>query len=204
MSFKQSNEQSVRRLVRDAIRNSELTRSQKDVTLAVTNLWFHHRTGYEKVVRAGQRKIAKRAKVTTQTVYRTLCRLEAAGILIAVKNPKGGSGPTHYKMDLHALMTFCGCDWVDEFLTGAFKYNLTKGTPQRPSPKPANTPDEPRHLSRLEEDNFGPEMVSKMPPDPRHDPRHFGPNDPRQNVGRYKRYVPSSFTVPRRNFSRGG
>ena len=189
MSFKKSNEHAARRLVRSAIRNSELTRGQKEVTVAVANLWFHHRTGHDKVVRAGQRKIAKTAKASIPTVYRTLCLLEAAGVLIAVKNPKGGSGPTHYKMDLNALMTFCGCDWVDDFLQGAFKYNLTKGTPQRPNPKPANDPVKPAQMPHLKEDNIRPETASKIQPDP----HQKALPDPHQNDGRYISTYQASF-----------
>ena len=55
-SFIDSNEAAFRRAVRDAIRKSALTKSEQAVTLALANLWFHHKAKGE--MHPGREKIA--------------------------------------------------------------------------------------------------------------------------------------------------
>jgi len=112
-----SAEFSFRRMVRAAIRRSEMTKSDRDVTLAMANLWFHHRNGPKKHIHPGRKKLAKSAGVSIKTVARCLAKLQAARIIIAIKYPRGeGQNPTQYTVDLAALLTYCGCDWLDDFM----------------------------------------------------------------------------------------
>lgn len=116
-SFKDSQEAAFRRLVRGAIRKSEMTKSERDVTLAFVNHWLHHRNGKKAFVHPGREQIAKKAKVTVKTVSRTLAMLRAAGVLVPLKHLNGGKGKaTEYRVNISALMVLCGCTWVDDFL----------------------------------------------------------------------------------------
>ena len=120
-NFRQSPEHQLRRFVRKAIRNSKMTRGQKEITTSIVNLWFHHRNGPEGIIRPGRKRLARQAGVTIVTVSRSLSMLKTAGVLTATKNPKGGVRPTHYIVNLNNLMALCGARWADEFLRGAYK-----------------------------------------------------------------------------------
>lgn len=118
-SFKDSQEAAFRRLVRQAIRKGDLTKGERDVTLAIVNLWFHHRNGPKGYIHPGREKLAKSAGVTVKTVSRTLASLRAAGVLTPLNGVSGGGKtPTHYTVNTHALLVLCGCDWVDDFMRG--------------------------------------------------------------------------------------
>ena len=119
--FKGSDEYQMRRFVRRAIAQSDLTRAEKEITIAIANLWFHHRNGPEKIIRPGRKRLARQTKVTIKTVSRTFRALKSAGAITAIRNPRGGVKPTHYTVNLPALMALCGAKWVDEFLSGAYK-----------------------------------------------------------------------------------
>lgn len=108
----------MRRLVRDAIRKGPFTKSQRDVTLAVLNHWFHHKAKSQPI-HPGREKLAAKAKVSIRTVATTLAMLRAAGVLTAVSNLKGGHDTaTKYRVNMPALLTLCGCDWLDDFIAG--------------------------------------------------------------------------------------
>lgn len=59
-SFKDSQEYTLRRLVRGAVRKSPLTRDERDVTLALVNVWFHHRHGPKGYIHPGCQALAKK------------------------------------------------------------------------------------------------------------------------------------------------
>lgn len=118
-SFKDSQEYTLRRLVRGAVRKSLLTRAERDVTLALVNVWFHHRHGPKGYIHPGCQALAKKANVSSKTVSRTFGKLRAAGVLETLSNLKGGQATaTRYKINLAALMTLCGAVWIDAFLQG--------------------------------------------------------------------------------------
>jgi hypothetical protein len=125
-NFKDSQEAAFRRLVRQAIRKADFTKSERDVTLALVNHWFHHKGSSGGLVHPGREKLAKRAKVSVRTVASTLAMLRAAGVLEPVSNLYGGKGKaTAYRLQIHPLLTLCGCDWVDDFLHGMAAQNCT-------------------------------------------------------------------------------
>lgn len=116
--FKDSQEAAMRRMVRDAIRKGPFTKGQRDVALAIVNHWFHH-NGKRAPIHPGRDKLARKSGVTVKTVSRTLGMLRAAGVLVPVSSLRGGWGSaTKYRVNIAALMTLCGCDWLDEFLRG--------------------------------------------------------------------------------------
>lgn len=118
-SFKDSQEAAFRRMVRDAVRKAAMTKGERDVTLAIVNYWFHHK-GTGKPIHPGREKLAKRAGVSLRTVASTLAMLRAAGVLNPVSNLKGGfKTATRYQVNVSALLSLCGCDWLDDFLRGA-------------------------------------------------------------------------------------
>ena len=106
-------------MVRDAIRKGDFTKGQRDVTLALVNTWFHHRGGPKGYIHPGRKALAKKAGVCVRTAASTLAMLRASGVCLPIANLKGGQGAaTRYKLNLHALLTLCGCDWLDTFMSG--------------------------------------------------------------------------------------
>lgn len=119
----------MRRLVRDAIRKGPLTKSQRDVTLAVMNHWFHHKSK-RAPIHPGREKLAAKAGVTVKTVSRTLAMLRSANVIVPVGGIRGGfHSATKYRVQIGPLMTLCGCDWLDDFVRG-YGLNVPQGGPE--------------------------------------------------------------------------
>jgi hypothetical protein len=120
-AFKSTLEASFRRVVRDVIRDSYMSKGEQAVTLAVVNLWFHHRNGPKGHIHPGRERLAKTAKVSVRTVAATLAKLREGGVLIVVGRPRGeGQKPTQYKVRLTEIFRFCGADlpeWMEGDLT---------------------------------------------------------------------------------------
>ncbi|MFM7858597.1 MAG: hypothetical protein ACKO96_43420, partial [Flammeovirgaceae bacterium] len=57
-SFRDAQEATFRRLQREKVRKSNLTRTEKEIVLAFLNHWFVHR--HKGAVHPGRKKIAKR------------------------------------------------------------------------------------------------------------------------------------------------
>ena len=84
------------------------------MTLALANLWFHHKPKGE--MHPGRAKIARKARVSIKTVTRTMAKLKQAGCLIALSHEKGGRASTRYRLRPLRLMVFCGAQlpaWVE-------------------------------------------------------------------------------------------
>lgn len=112
--FRDSNEAAFRRLVREAIRKSTLTKSEKLVTLALADVWFYHKAKGE--MHPGRDKIARRTMVSVKTVTRTMALLKAAGCLTPISHEQGGRAATRYRLHPLRLMAFCGVkfpDWIE-------------------------------------------------------------------------------------------
>lgn len=109
--FRDSREALFRRLVREAVRKSDMTKSEKAVTLALANIWFHHKA--QGVMYPGREKIARREQVSIKTVTRTMAKLREAGCLVVVSHAKGGRAATRYRLQTMRLMEFCGVDFPD-------------------------------------------------------------------------------------------
>lgn len=117
-SFKDSQEAAFRRIVRDAIRKGPFTKSERDVTLALVNHWFHHKSKSDPI-HPGRDLLARKARVTEKTVSRTLSKLRAVFILDPVSNLSGGfQTATKYRVNVRALLWLCGCDWLDQLMRG--------------------------------------------------------------------------------------
>ena len=117
--FKDSQEAAFRRVVRDAVRKADFTKAERDVTLALVNFWFHHKSS-GKPIHPGREKLAIRAGVSVRTVASTLAMLRAASVLVPVANLNGGfKTATRYTVNIPHLLTLCGCDWLDHFLRGS-------------------------------------------------------------------------------------
>jgi hypothetical protein len=126
VTFKDSHEANFRRMVRAAIRKGGFSKGERDVTLAIVNHWFHHKGGPKDYIYPGRAKIAKKAGVSIRTVASTLSMLRDVGALVPVSHLMGGGGTaTRYRIDTVALMSFCGCDWVNEFFNGYYGGNCT-------------------------------------------------------------------------------
>ena len=118
-AFRDSQEAAFRKMVRDAIRKGPFTRAERDVTLAMVNHWFHHKSGQKPFIHPNRATIARKARVTEKTVSRAFGALRAASVLRAVSGTKGGqSVATKYHVNIWALMTLCGCGWLDDFMRG--------------------------------------------------------------------------------------
>lgn len=138
-SFRDSNEAALRRIVRDAIRRGPFTAMQRDVVLAILNHWFHHKSGPKPFIHPSRAMIAKRSNCTIKTVSRTMGILRTSNILVAKSNLICGKGKSvQYQVNLYALFTLCGMDWVDAFA----------------SDKGANVPFTAPQMSRLGRDKM--------------------------------------------------
>ena len=115
--YKDSDDAEFKRMVRTSIRKSEMTKSDRDITIALVNLWFYHKGGAKKYIHPGRKHLAKKAGVTVKTVSRCLARLRTAQIISPIKNPRGeGQKPTQYTVNIHNLLVFCGGSWIDEYM----------------------------------------------------------------------------------------
>lgn len=121
-SFKDSQEAAFRRIMREAIRKGPFTKSERDITLAVINHWFHHKGGSKPFIHPSRESIATKAGVSIKTVSRALDMLRTIGVLVPVSGLGGGKAKaTRYEVSILHLMTYCGCDWVDEFMRGYYR-----------------------------------------------------------------------------------
>lgn len=110
-AFKDSHETAYRRLMRGAVRKGLLTKGERDVTMALLNVWFHHRNGPKKFIHPSRAAIAKKAGVSEKTVSRTLYLLRSCGALIVMSDLRGGHHrATRYRFDDLALLVMCGLD----------------------------------------------------------------------------------------------
>lgn len=128
-NFKDSQEAAFRRIVRNAIRKGPFTKGERDVTLALVNIWFYHENGPKGYIHPSRKMLAKRAGVSVRTVASTLSKLRAGGMILPVSSVKGGKAKaTRYVVDISYLLTFCGADWVDELLRGHPKNCTVSGS----------------------------------------------------------------------------
>lgn len=98
-------ERRIRRMIR---RSKALSRSERDVLMALVNLWFYHRSGPTGEMHPGCDRIAKRAKVSVITVKRSLKLFRERRVLTALAYLEGGRKATRYTMDLANLAA-----WLD-------------------------------------------------------------------------------------------
>lgn len=118
-AFKDSQEASFRRVVRDRIRKGPFTKAQRDVTLAFFNHWFQHRNSTKGVVHPGRKKLAKRTDVSIRTVASTFEFLRSHGVLIAVDHLNGLYGnATEYQVSMPHLYDLCGKKKADLSVDG--------------------------------------------------------------------------------------
>jgi len=107
-TFKDSQEASFRRIIRQTIRKGPFTKSEREVVLAFINHWFHHRKSTKGVVHPGRKKLAKRANVSIATVKRTLAMLRDYGVISAKAHLEGLHGnATEYTVCTIALTELC-------------------------------------------------------------------------------------------------
>jgi len=105
----------MRRVVREAIRKSGFTKSERDIITAMVNLWFYHKSGPKGYIHPGRTKLAKKARCSIRTVSACLTKLRASGVVKAVANPNGeGQHPTYYTVNLRLLLDTCGCVFPEE------------------------------------------------------------------------------------------
>lgn len=110
-SFKDSQEAAYRRLMRGWVRRAPFTKAERDVTLAILNVWFHHRNGAKKYIHPSRYALANKAGVSVKTVSRALETLRSGGALVVMSDTKGGrSTATRYRVDDLCLLAMCGVD----------------------------------------------------------------------------------------------
>lgn len=111
----------ARQAVNKAFREGQFSRTERDVALAILNLWFHHRGAQMMgVIRPGRKYLAKHCGCCVRTVASVLKRLREANILLTIAYAKGGRRATQYRLDTHALMVWCGVKFP-EVANGALK-----------------------------------------------------------------------------------
>jgi hypothetical protein len=101
-NFKDSQEARFRRNCRDAIRRSQLTRTEKEIAICFLNHWFVHR--HKGAVHPGRSKIAKRTGASIKTVSRTFALLRDCHVIEATAFLSGMNGKaTEYAVDTRFL-----------------------------------------------------------------------------------------------------
>lgn len=111
-NFQNSQEATFRRVNRDMVRKSNLSRSEKEVTLAFLNHWFQHRR--DEVVHPGRNKLGKRSGASLPTVKRTLLMLREWDAIFPVAHLYGQEGKaTEYTVDLVRLGVLCEATKAD-------------------------------------------------------------------------------------------
>jgi hypothetical protein len=107
VDFRASAEAERHRRVRAVIRKIKrdvLTKAERDVLMAVVNLWFYHGKSGAKMIYPGRKKLALKADVSIPTVARALDHFRKLGILEAQQYAQGGRNSTRYKVCIHTLM----------------------------------------------------------------------------------------------------
>lgn len=108
-SFRDTQEATFRRVQRDKVRKSNLTRTEKEIALSFLNHWFVHR--HKGAVHPGRKRLVKQSKASMRTVNRTLAILRSFGVIRPVAFDKGncrdGFGKaTEYDCDVQRLGVF--------------------------------------------------------------------------------------------------
>lgn len=123
--FLESDHGLERKLAREAVdkafKEGKFSRTERDLARTILNLWFHHRgekqTG---VIRPGRTYLARKNKCSVRTVASLLKRFREAGLLHTIAYAKGGRRATQYRLDVKALMVWCGVKFP-EVAKGALK-----------------------------------------------------------------------------------
>lgn len=111
----------ARKALDRAFREGLLSRTERDIARTVLNLWFHHRgPKFTGVIRPGRAYLARKNKCSVRSVASLLKRLREAGVLATIAYAKGGCRATHYRLDVHGLMVWCGVKFP-EVAEGALK-----------------------------------------------------------------------------------
>lgn len=113
--FVNTAEAALRRVFRQAVKRSSMTRTEKEITMVILNLWlyYRHSTGF---IHPSKALIARRAKCSRASVKRCLQTLKTVGVLIVIRHAKGGKRlAPHYLMDMSQLAEFCGAGIPAEF-----------------------------------------------------------------------------------------
>ena len=106
--FKSSEEASYRRFVRQMIRKSDLTRAQKDITVFLVNLWFHHKSGSKKYIHPSVEMIGKKSNVGRWSVQTCLRLLRDSKALAPIKHQNGGRNKAaQYEFNMIYLLKLC-------------------------------------------------------------------------------------------------
>ena len=113
-SFKDSQEATFRRRIREAIRKGPFTKGQRDALLAFMNHWMHHRKSKDGIVHPGRKKIAKQSGVTIKTVSRLFNALRLTGVITAEDSLHGLHGnATEYSVNVMRLLHVCAMSKTD-------------------------------------------------------------------------------------------
>jgi len=108
--YRDTQEATFRRLQRDRVRKSSLSRAEKEVLLTFLNHWFVHRA--KGAVHPGRKKLAKRSGVSMRTVNRTLAMLRDFDVIQPVAFERGNCGEgfgmaTEYTCNTEHLGLLC-------------------------------------------------------------------------------------------------
>jgi len=108
LAFAGSSEAAGRNAIRGMIKKSNLTRAEREVTIAIVNLWFNHRYGEKGYIHPSASSLAKKTRFCSKTVMRCMWFLRDCGVLIVVPNDtKGKRVAIRYKVDMIALHEVC-------------------------------------------------------------------------------------------------
>jgi len=101
--FKDSFSNATRILTWDAIKRSDLSANRRNILKAIVDLWFFHR-GSPGYIHPGKGILARKAKVSEDTVKRALDQFRRMGFIVAGRYAKGGTGcATQYTVAIEEI-----------------------------------------------------------------------------------------------------
>ena len=136
-SFRDSQNFSARRAIRQFIKKSDLTKNEQAILAKIVNLWFRHAGLPKWVIHPGRKLLAKDARCSIITVARALALFRERGFIEVVRRPRGeGQRPTEYAVNLTQIIVSLSGDRsipVDfdlfEYVSKRYKNETPNDTP---------------------------------------------------------------------------
>lgn len=103
----------IRKVIR-RIHRDQLTKTQRDVLMALVNTWFYHENGPKPYIHLGVKRIAKKVGCSEPTVKRALAVLRDLSVIKAIAYLQGGTGcATRYTVDTHRIIDLFSPHGID-------------------------------------------------------------------------------------------
>lgn len=104
--FSKTEEFAFRKYIRSIIRKTDkLTKTQKEITLYMVNLWFYHRSGPKPYIHPSNKQICKKIKCVRATVQSCKKHLRDIGVIVEIGHANfKGKRATRYVVDIDKMV----------------------------------------------------------------------------------------------------